>query len=151
MGEGVQKISDNLLSGNEKIRFSIEQGVSKIGDELLSSNNKIRNEMERGVHTIGNELLSVNDQMRINMENIYHELQATTEKSITLFNETINKQRYAFEQATEQEITRELEIMGKALLQISQGFVNNYEQLIRNYEVMTPKIDVKYSDMEKRS
>lgn len=151
MGQGVQQISNDLLSGNEKMRVAMEQGVYKIGDELLSSKDAIRIAMERGVHNIGDELLSVNDKMRINMENGYHELHATTEKSITLFNETINKQRYAFEQATEREITRELEVMGKALLQISQGFVNNYEQLIKNYEIMKPKMDAQFSNAENRS
>lgn len=147
----LENMGNQLLHGNDKMCAAMGQGVQQISNELLSGNEKMRVALEREVQQISNELTSGNDRMRTSMENSHNELQATIVKSISIFNDTIHKQHHAFEKATEQEITRELEIMGKALIQISQGFVNNYEQLINNYKNVMPEMKVQFNNVETSS
>ncbi|WP_323061057.1 MULTISPECIES: hypothetical protein [Aeromonas] len=132
--KGAQKVSDEMLNGMRNMRAIMETAAHKLGEEFATSNDKVRASIALNVQQLSDSLSSTNKQMMSSMENGYHDFNSMAGKSITAFNDIITQQRQKFETVTEQEITRELEVMGKALLQISQGFVKNYEQLIMNYE-----------------
>lgn len=132
--KGAQQVSDEMLNGMRNMRAVMETAAHKLGEEFTASNDKVRLSIVHNVQQLSDSLSSTNQKMMSSMENGYRDFNSMAGKSIIAFNDIITQQRQKFETVTEQEITRELEVMGKALLQISQGFVNNYEQLIKNYE-----------------
>lgn len=132
--KGAHKVSEEMVNGMRSMLAVMETATHKIGEEFAASNDKVRTSVEISVQQLSDSLSSTNKKMMSSMENGYQDFNSMAGKSIAAFNDIIAQQRQKFETVTEQEITRELEVMGKALLQISQGFVNNYEQLIKNYE-----------------
>lgn len=86
-----------------------------------------------------------NQQLSSNAENMFGTMQSSFDKasagltsqvkeSVERFGGAINEQLHAFEQATEREMNREMQSLGNALLSISQGFVKNYDHLIKEYQ-----------------
>ena len=70
-----------------------------------------------------------------------HALEEQARVAISTFGEAINQQLHAFEQATEREMNRELETLGKSLISISKGFVQNYQQLMDDYRRIMPDLN----------
>lgn len=149
--EALNKISEDLVQGNNKMCDVLEKGSQNIGNELISANNRMRHTLEQGAEIISQELLSSNNKLRNSMENGYQEFQRTTHQSVTIFNETIKDSLSKMELSAEREINRELEQLGAALLQISQGFVNNYDQLVTNYEAAMARQQKLLDIMEAKS
>ncbi|WEJ86146.1 hypothetical protein [Kluyvera intermedia] len=146
--KGAQKVSDEMLNGMRNMRAVMETATHKLSEEFTASNDKVRASIALNVQQLSDSLSSTNKQMMSSMENGYQNFNSMAGKSITAFNDTITQQRQKIEIITEQEITRELELMGKALLQISQGFVNNYDQLIKNYEEKMTQFESKLAPAE---
>lgn len=149
--DALRQIGKDLVKGNGEICEVLEKGAQDIGTELISANNKMRDALAQGAECINQELILSNDKFRNSLENGYQEFQRTAHDSVNVFNEAINKQFNNFEQGAEREINRELEQLGAALIQISQGFVSNYEKLVSSYETAMARQQKILDLMEKQS
>lgn len=155
---GINQLMENsieqmrgILEKNQEVIMQLD-GAMKLGLSSLDiGTEKIRAQLSSGNEKIHNVMDECFNKLQKSMSDYTFILEKQADKSVTTFNETLKKQHQAFESAAEQEITHQINVMGKALLQISQGFVNNYDQLAKTYEGVMSQQKAKLNDMGVRS
>ncbi|WP_413530633.1 type II Zorya anti-phage system protein ZorA2 [Rahnella inusitata] len=140
LGETVQE----MKSGTTDMLSSMQHSVTEMGGKLQAHSL----ELSKTMKTQADELA---DALNNNSSNMLETLQTSFNKansgltthvsdSVERFGEAINTQLKAFEEATDREMNRELQVLGTSLISISQGFVNNYDQLMKEYQAYTVQL-----------
>jgi len=140
LGETVQE----MKSGTTDMLSSMQHSVTEMGSKLQAHSL----ELSKTMKTQADELA---DALNNNSSNMLETLQTSFNKansgltthvsdSVERFGEAINTQLKAFEEATDREMNRELQVLGTSLISISQGFVNNYDQLMKEYQAYTVQL-----------
>ncbi|QNK31982.1 MotA/TolQ/ExbB proton channel family protein [Serratia sp. JUb9] len=151
-------MAHDVSNSSETLTSTLGDTITEMkqsGDEFLKSlevhSKELHHSMEQNTKSIIDMFSKTGDrfnqQLSSNAENMLGTMQTSFDKastgltsqvkeSIEKFGSAINEQLHAFEQATEREMNREMQELGKALLAISKGFVGNYERLIKEYQTV---------------
>lgn len=151
MAHDVSNSSETLTSTLGDTLTEMQQSGAEFLKSLETHSKELHRNMEQNTTNII-ELFSktgdkFNQQLSDNTENMFNSLQTSFDKASTglntqvkeaieKFGSSINEQLRAFEEATEREMNREMQVMGNALISISKGFVGNYEQLLKEYQLV---------------
>ena len=149
-------MAHDVSNSSETLTTTLGDTITEMkqsGDEFLKSLESHSKELHRNMEQNTTSVIELfsktgdkfNQQLSNNADNMFGTMQSTFDKasaglnsqvkeSLERFGSSINEQLHAFEQATEREMNREMQSLGNALLAISQGFVKNYDQLIKEYQ-----------------
>lgn len=150
LGDTVQEMKSSAI----ELLNSMQNSVSEMGGKLKEHSQDLSEMMK----TQSDELSSV---LKNNSSNMLDTLQSSFDKansgltehvndSLSRFGEAINSQLKAFGEATDREMNRELQILGDSLISISKGFINNYDQLIKEYQVVMGQLKSIINSNERR-
>lgn len=142
-----QSASDMLAMMNTaaiELGHQLEQNSTELAQQLKNMTEQHNHQLLEQSKTVQNQLEQVSTGMvaglQDSMSKSSHALEEQARQTIGTFAESINTQLRAFEEATEREMNRELEILGKSLISISKGFVQNYQQLTEDYRRIMPQL-----------
>ena len=142
-----QSASDMLAMMNTaaiELGHQLEQNSAELAQQLKNMTEQHNHQLLEQSKTVQNQLEQVSTGMvaglQDSMSKSSHALEEQARQTIGTFAESINTQLRAFEEATEREMNRELEILGKSLISISKGFVQNYQQLTEDYRRIMPQL-----------
>ncbi|MDH2067923.1 type II Zorya anti-phage system protein ZorA2 [Pantoea sp. GD03673] len=149
-------MAHDVSNSSETLTTTLGDTITEMkqsGDEILKSLESHSKELHRNMEHNTTSVIDLfsktgdkfNQQLANNAESMFGTMQSAFDKassglnsqvkeSVERFGSSINEQLHAFEQATEREMNREMQSLGNALLAISQGFVKNYDQLIKEYQ-----------------
>jgi hypothetical protein len=149
-------MAHDVSNSSETLTTTLGETITEMkqsGDEFLKSlelhSKDLHRNMEQNTASVIDLFTKTGDkfnqQLSNNTDNMFGTIQSTFDKasaglnsqvkeSVERFGSSINEQLHAFEQATEREMNREMQALGNSLLAISQGFVKNYDHLIKEYQ-----------------
>ncbi|MGQ6433872.1 type II Zorya anti-phage system protein ZorA2, partial [Serratia sp. IR-2025] len=149
-------MAHDVSNSSETLTSTLGETITEMkqsGDDFLKSLEAHSKELHRNMEKNTTDVIELfsktgdkfNQQLSSNAENMFGTMQSSFDKasagltsqvkeSVERFGGAINEQLHAFEQATEREMNREMQSLGNALLSISQGFVKNYDHLIKEYQ-----------------
>ncbi|WP_133622661.1 type II Zorya anti-phage system protein ZorA2 [Erwinia sp. LJJL01] len=149
-------MAHDVSNSSETLTTTLGETITEMkqsGDEFLKSlelhSKVLHRNMEQNTASVIDLFTKTGDkfnqQLSNNADNMFGTIQSTFDKasaglnsqvkeSVERFGSSINEQLHAFEQATEREMNREMQALGNSLLAISQGFVKNYDHLIKEYQ-----------------
>lgn len=149
-------MAHDVSNSSETLTTTLGETITEMkqsGDEFLKSlelhSKVLHRNMEQNTASVIDLFTKTGDkfnqQLSNNADNMFGTIQSTFDKasaglnsqvkeSVERFGSSINEQLHAFEQATEREMNREMQALGNSLLAISQGFVKNYNHLIKEYQ-----------------
>ncbi|MGQ5974143.1 type II Zorya anti-phage system protein ZorA2 [Serratia sp. IR-2025] len=149
-------MAHDVSNSSETLTSTLGETITEMkqsGDDFLKSLEAHSKELHRNMEKNTTDVVELfsktgdkfNQQLSSNAENMFGTMQSSFDKasagltsqvkeSVERFGGAINEQLHAFEQATEREMNREMQSLGNALLSISQGFVKNYDHLIKEYQ-----------------
>lgn len=149
-------MAHDVSNSSETLTTTLGETITEMkqsGDEFLKSlelhSKDLHRNMEQNTASVIDLFTKTGDkfnqQLSNNADNMFGTIQSTFDKasaglnsqvkeSVERFGSSINEQLHAFEQATEREMNREMQALGNSLLAISQGFVKNYDHLIKEYQ-----------------
>ncbi|WP_182074008.1 MULTISPECIES: type II Zorya anti-phage system protein ZorA2 [unclassified Serratia (in: enterobacteria)] len=149
-------MAHDVSNSSETLTSTLGETITEMkqsGDDFLKSLEAHSKELHRNMEKNTTDVVELfsktgdkfNQQLSSNAENMFGAMQSSFDKasagltsqvkeSVERFGGAINEQLHAFEQATEREMNREMQSLGNALLSISQGFVKNYDHLIKEYQ-----------------
>ncbi|CNK85706.1 type II Zorya anti-phage system protein ZorA2 [Yersinia proxima] len=149
MAHDVSNSSETLTSTLGETITEMKQSGDEFLKSLESHSKDLHRNMEKNTASVIDLFTKTGDkfnqQLSNNADNMFGTIQSTFDKasaglnsqvkeSVERFGSSINEQLHAFEQATEREMNREMQALGNSLLAISQGFVKNYDHLIKEYQ-----------------
>jgi ABC-type transporter Mla subunit MlaD len=149
MAHDVSNSSETLTSTLGETITEMKQSGDEFLKSLESHSKNLHRNMEQNTASVIDLFTKTGDtfnqQLSNNADNMFGTIQSTFDKasaglnsqvkeSVERFGSSINEQLHAFEQATEREMNREMQALGNSLLAISQGFVKNYDHLIKEYQ-----------------
>ncbi|MCE1461816.1 type II Zorya anti-phage system protein ZorA2 [Enterobacter roggenkampii] len=117
----------SLESHSKELHRNMEQNTISVIDLFSKTGDKFNQQLSNNADSMFGTMQSTFDKASAG-------LNSQVKESVERFGSSINEQLHAFEQATEREMNREMQSLGNALLAISQGFVKNYDQLIKEYQ-----------------
>lgn len=142
-----QNASDMLAMMNAaavELGNQLKQNSIELAQQLKNLTEQHNNQLLEQGRTIQGQFEKVSTGMvtglQESMSKSSHALEEQARQAIGTFAEAINTQLRAFEESTEREMNRELEILGKSLISISKGFVQNYQQLTDDYRRIMPQL-----------
>lgn len=149
-------MAHDVSNSSETLTSTLGETITEMkqsGDDFLKSLETHSKELHRNMEKNTTDVIELfsktgdkfNQQLSSNAENMFGTMQSSFDKasagltsqvkeSVERFGGSINEQLHAFEKATEREMNREMQSLGNALLSISQGFVKNYDHLIKEYQ-----------------
>ena len=149
MAHDVSNSSETLTSTLGETITEMKQSGDEFLKSLESHSKDLHRNMEKNTASVIDLFTKTGDkfnqQLSNNADNMFGTIQSTFDKasaglnsqvkeSVERFGSSIKEQLHAFEQATEREMNREMQALGNSLLAISQGFVKNYDHLIKEYQ-----------------
>ncbi len=142
-----QSASDMLSLMNQaaiELGNQLQQNSSELAQQLKNMTEQHNKQLLEQSKTVQSQLENVSSGMvsglQDSMTKSSRALEEQARQAIGSFADAINAQLRAFEEATEREMNRELEILGKSLISISKGFVQNYQQLTDDYRRIMPQL-----------
>ena len=136
LGETVQEMKSSALELLNAMHRSVTEMGGKLQEHSLGLSGMMKTQSEDLANVLKTHSGSMLDTLQSAFEKANSGLTTNVGEAIGRFGEAINSQLKAFGEATDQEMNRELQILGNSLISISKGFVNNYETLAKEYAVV---------------
>lgn len=126
---------NDMKQGNEQFMRALESHSQQLHERMQNNGTSFIDALQESANQFNQQLTSKADNMLdmlgSSADKASSGLTTQIKESLERFGTTVNEQLKAFEQATDREMNQQMEILGKALLSISQGFIKNYDQMIK--------------------
>ncbi len=126
----LKQSGQELLVLLESHSRNLHDTMLKNGSSIIESFNETGTRFNQNLSTHADNALEI---MTNSFDKANNGLTTQIRDSLERFGNTINEQLRVFEEATGREMNKELETLGNALLAISKGFINNYDNMITDY------------------
>lgn len=134
LGDTVEEMKSSAVELLNAMQNSVKEMGTKLHEHSVGLSGMMKTQSDELASVMKSNSSNMLDNLQISFEKANSGLNAHVSDSIGRFGEAINTQLKAFEEATDREMNRELQNLGNSLISISKGFVNNYEQLIKEYQ-----------------
>ena len=134
LGDTVEEMKSSAVELLNAMQNSVKEMGTKLHEHSVGLSGMMKTQSDELASVMKRNSSNMLDNLQISFEKANSGLNAHVSDSIGRFGEAINTQLKAFEEATDREMNRELQNLGNSLISISKGFVNNYEQLIKEYQ-----------------
>ena len=134
LGDTVEEMKSSAVELLNAMQNSVKEMGTKLHEHSVGLSGMMKTQSDELASVMKSNSSNMLDNLQISFEKANSGLNAHVSDSIGRFGEAINTQLKAFEEATDREMNRELQNLGDSLISISKGFVNNYEQLIKEYQ-----------------
>lgn len=134
LGDTVEEMKSSAVELLNAMQNSVKEMGTKLHEHSVGLSGMMKTQSDELASVMKSNSSNMLENLQISFEKANSGLNAHVSDSIGRFGEAINTQLKAFEQATDREMNRELQNLGNSLISISKGFVNNYEQLINEYQ-----------------
>lgn len=134
LGDTVEEMKSSAVELLNAMQNSVKETGTKLHEHSVGLSGMMKTQSDELASVMKSNSSNMLENLQISFEKANSGLNAHVSDSIGRFGEAINTQLKAFEEATDREMNRELQNLGNSLISISKGFVNNYEQLIKEYQ-----------------
>ncbi len=134
LGDTVEEMKSSAVELLNAMQNSVKEMGTKLHEHSVGLSGMMKTQSDELASVMKSNSSNMLENLQISFEKANSGLNAHVSDSIGRFGEAINTQLKAFEEATDREMNRELQNLGNSLISISKGFVNNYEQLIKEYQ-----------------
>lgn len=150
LGDTVQEMKSSAVELLHSMQNAVSEMGSKLKDHSVDLSAMMKTQSDELSSALKNNSNDMLETLQTSFDKANSGLTEHVNDSLGRFGEAINSQLKAFGEATDSEMNRELQILGDALISISKGFVNNYDQLIKEYQVVMGQLNSMITSHERR-
>lgn len=142
LGDTVQKMKSSAVELLNAMQSSVTEMGSKLHEHSVGLSGLMRTHSDDLALVLKSNSTNMLEVLQVSFNTANSGLTNNVNDSIERFGEAINTQLKAFGEATDKEMNREMQILGSSLTSISQGFVKQYDQLIKEYQAVMGQLQL---------
>ncbi|MBU9817141.1 hypothetical protein J1781_20165 [Rahnella sp. C60] len=150
LGETVEEMKSSAIELLTSMQISVSDMGGKLKDHSADLSAMMKTQSDELSGALKSNSSNMLDTLQSSFDKANSGLTEHVNDSLGRFGEAINSQLKAFGEATDREMNRELQILADSLISISKGFINNYDQLIKEYQVVMGQLKSMINSNERR-